>query len=412
MCNVLNRIEMNIPKQIIPRMDYMERVLPFVGKNLIKVFTGQRRVGKSYLMFQIMGHVKEQFPGGKIIYVNKEDLSFSNLKTATDLHDYVISNQDAESKTFVFIDEIQDIENFESALRSLLLYENLDIYCTGSNANLLSSDIAGHLSGRYIEITVYSLSYEEFLQFHSLKDSDTSLNLFLKYGGLPYIKHLPLEDAIVFEYLKNIYNTIVYRDIINRFSIRNTVFLEQLVQFLAANTGSLFSAKKISDFLKSQRTNMAPNQVQTYVQYLVSAFLLHKVARYDLVGKRLFEIGDKFYFENLGIRNAIWGYRIEDRGKIMENVVYNHLVFRGYSVKVGVLGDKEIDFIAEKNNEKLYVQVALSLHAEKTMQREFGNLLAIDDNYPKMVVTLDAFDGASYQGVQAIDLRRFLMEAW
>lgn len=403
---------MNIPKQITPRKEYMDRVIPFIGKNLIKVFTGQRRVGKSYLMFQIMRHVKEQFPGGKIIYVNKEDLSFSNLKTATDLHDYVIPNQDAESKTFVFIDEIQDIENFESALRSLLLYENLDIYCTGSNANLLSSDIAGHLSGRYIEITVYSLSYEEFLQFHSLKDSDTSLNLFLKYGGLPYIKHLPLEDAIVFEYLKNIYNTIVYRDIINRFSIRNTVFLEQLVQFLAANTGSLFSAKKISDFLKSQRTNMAPNQVQTYVQYLVSAFLLHKVARYDLVGKRLFEIGDKFYFENLGIRNAIWGYRIEDRGKIMENVVYNHLVFRGYSVKVGVLGDKEIDFIAEKNNEKLYVQVALSLHAEKTMQREFGNLLAIDDNYPKMVVTLDAFDGASYQGVQAIDLRRFLMEAW
>lgn len=403
---------MNIPKQITPRKEYMDRVIPFIGKNLIKVFTGQRRVGKSYLMFQIMGHVKEQFPGGKIIYVNKEDLSFSNLKTATDLHDYVISNQDAESKTFVFIDEIQDIENFESALRSLLLYENLDIYCTGSNANLLSSDIAGHLSGRYIEITVYSLSYEEFLQFHSLKDSETSLNLFLKYGGLPYIKHLPLEDAIVFEYLKNIYNTIVYRDIINRFSIRNTVFLEQLVQFLAANTGSLFSAKKISDFLKSQRTNMAPNQVQTYVQYLVSAFLLHKVSRYDLVGKRLFEIGDKFYFENLGIRNAIWGYRIEDRGKIMENVVYNHLVFRGYSVKVGVLGDKEIDFIAEKNNEKLYVQVALSLHAEKTMQREFGNLLAIDDNYPKMVVTLDAFDGASYQGVQAIDLRRFLMEAW
>ena len=403
---------MNIPKQITPRMDYMNRVIPFIGKNLIKVFTGQRRVGKSYLMFQIMEHVKEQFPVGKIIYINKEDLSFSNLKTAADLHDYVISNQDAENKTFVFIDEIQDIENFEAALRSLLLYENLDIYCTGSNANLLSGDIAGHLSGRFIEITVYSLSYGEFLQFHTLKDNDTSLNLFLKYGGLPYIKHLPLEDAIVFEYLKNIYHTIVYRDIINRFSIRNTIFLEQLVQFLAANTGSLFSAKKISDFLKSQRVNMAPNQVQVYVQYLVSAFLLHKVSRYDLVGKRLFEIGDKFYFENLGIRNAIWGYRIEDRGKIMENVVYNHLVYCGFSVKVGILGDKEIDFIAEKNGEKLYVQVALSLDAEKTMEREFGNLLAIDDNYPKMVVTMDVFDGASYQGVQAVDLRRFLMEEW
>ena len=181
-----------------------------------------------------------------------------------------------------------------------------------------------------------------------------------------------------------------------------------MVQFLAAQTGSLFSAKKISDFLKSQRINMAPNQVQTYVQYLVSAFLLHKVARYDLVGKRLFEIGDKFYFENLGIRNAIWGYRIEDRGKIIENVVYNHLVFRGYVVKVGVLGDKEIDFIAEKKNEKIYVQVALTLDAEKTMEREFGNLLAIDDNYPKMVVTLSVYDGASYQGVKVVDLRSFL----
>ncbi|MBP7174510.1 MAG: ATP-binding protein, partial [Cloacibacterium sp.] len=337
---------------------------------------------------------------------------FSHIKTATDLHDYVVSNQATGSKTFVFIDEIQDVENFEAALRSLLLYENLDIYCTGSNANLLSGDIAGHLSGRYIEITVYSLSYVEFLQFHTLTDSEVSLNLFLKYGGLPYIKHLPLEDAIVFEYLKNIYNTIVYRDIINRFSIRNTLFLEQLVQFLAAQTGSLFSAKKISDFLKSQRINMAPNQVQTYVQYLVSAFLLHKVSRYDLVGKRLFEIGDKFYFENLGIRNAIWGYRIEDRGKIIENVVYNHLVFRGYIVKVGVLGDKEIDFIAEKNNEKIYVQVALTLEEEKTMEREFGNLLAIDDNYPKMVVTLNAFDWASYQGVKVVDLRSFLMRNW
>ena len=190
---------MNIPKQITARMDYMERVIPFIGKNLIKVFTGQRRVGKSYLMFQIIAYVQEHFPEGKIIYINKEDLGFSYIKTATDLHDYVVSNQAKGSKTFVFIDEIQDVENFEAALRSLLLYENLDIYCTGSNANLLSGDIAGHLSGRYIEITVYSLSYVEFLQFHTLTNSEVSLNLFLKYGGLPYIKHLPLEDAIVFK---------------------------------------------------------------------------------------------------------------------------------------------------------------------------------------------------------------------
>lgn len=398
-----------IPLNIAHRTTYTKRVAPFIGKNIIKVFTGQRRVGKSYLLFQIMEMVQKDYSEATLIYINKEDLRFSEIRNAKDLHDYVVHNQAKTGKTFVFIDEIQDIENFEAALRSLLLNENLDLYCTGSNANLLSGDIAGHLSGRFVEITVYSLSYAEFLQFHALSDTDVSLELYMKYGGLPYLKHLPLNDEVVFDYLKNIYNTIVYRDIINRYAVRNTTFLEQLVHFLAAHTGSVFSAKKISDFLKSQRVQIAPNQVQVYVQHLVSAFLLHKVARYDLIGKRLFEIGDKYYFENLGIRNGIWGYRLEDRGKIMENMVYNHLVFRGYEVKVGALGDKEIDFIAEKKGDKLYVQVALSIQDEKTVEREYGNLMQIADNYPKMVVSLDAFSGASYQGITSISLRNFLM---
>lgn len=398
-----------IPTKIEHRTTYTERVAPFIDKNIIKVFTGQRRVGKSYLLFQIMEMVKKRYSDAKIIYINKEDLQFSEIRNAKDLNDYVLNNQSKTAKTFVFIDEIQDIENFEAALRSLLLNENLDLYCTGSNANLLSGDIAGHLSGRFVEITVFSLSYTEFLQFHSLNDNDDSIELYMKYGGLPYLKHLPLNDEVVFDYLKNIYNTIVYRDIINRYAVRNTTFLEQLVQFLAAHTGSVFSAKKISDFLKSQRVQIAPNQVQVYVQHFVNAFLLHKVPRYDLIGKRLFEIGDKYYFENLGIRNGIWGYRIEDRGKIIENIVYNHLVFRGYEVKVGTLGDKEIDFIAEKNAEKIYVQVALSIKDEKTVTREYGNLMQIADNYPKMVVSLKAFSGASYQGITSISLRNFLM---
>jgi predicted AAA+ superfamily ATPase len=293
-------------------------------------------------------------------------------------------------------------------LRSLVLNESIDLYCTGSNANLLSGDIAGHLSGRSIEITVYSLTYQEFLQFHRITDCDESLALYMKYGGLPYLKHLPLEDAVVFEYLKNIYTTIVYKDVVNRFAIRNTQFLEQLVLFLAGNTGSIFSAKKISDFLKSQHINMAPNQVQVYVQHLVNAFLVHKVARYDMIGKRLFEIGDKYYFENTGIRNGLWGYRLEDRGKIMENMVYNQLLFKGYTVKVGILDTKEIDFIAEKEGEKMYVQVALSINDEKTLEREFGNLNAITDHYQKMVITMEPFNGASFQGIKAIDLRSFL----
>lgn len=394
---------------VIPRQKYLKRIEPFIGKNLIKVFTGQRRVGKSYLLFQLMEEVKKRDSEAKILYINKEDLAFAHIRNADDLNGYVLQNKSADGKTYVFIDEIQDIENFEAALRSLLLDKNLDLYCTGSNANLLSSDIAGHLSGRYIKIPVYSLSYSEFLQFHQLEDSDDVLEKYLKFGGLPYLIHLSLEDPIVFEYLENVYSTILFRDVINRFSVRNTAFLEQLVLFLASNTGSLFSAKKISDFLKSQKINIAPNQVQTYIQHLTNAFLIHRVNRYDITGKRLFEIGEKYYFENLGIRNALWGYRPEDRGKILENVVYNHLLTENYKVQVGIIADNEIDFIAEKNGEKTYIQVALTLNEEKTIEREFGNLLKIKDNYPKLLITMDRFSGNTFEGVKVTDLRTFLL---
>lgn len=404
-------MDLNIENTIF-RPIYLDKVKPFIGKNLIKCFTGQRRVGKSYLLFQLMELIKQEDINSKIIYINKEDLAFSHIKNENDLHEFVLQNKSTQYKTYVFIDEIQDIENFELALRSLLLDTDLDLYCTGSNANLLSGDIAGHLSGRAIEITVYSLSYQEFLLFHQLEDGAQTLEKYLKYGGLPYLKHLPFEEEIIFEYLKNIYSTIVFRDVINRYSVRNTTFLEHLVFFLASNTGSIFSAKKISDFLKSQKINIASNQVQLYIQHLVNAFLIHQVKRYDIVGKRLFEIGEKYYFENLGIRNALWGYRLEDRAKILENVVYNHLLILGYSVEVGVLNELEIDFVAEKNGEKIYLQVALSLLEDKTIEREFGNLQKIKDNYPKMVVTLDVFSGNTMEGIIVLDVRSFLNNNW
>ena len=401
--------KINIPPHIRKRSTYLDKIKPFMGKPIIKVLTGQRRVGKSYLLYQLIQLVLEQNQNAAILYINKEDLAFSSLKTASDLNEYVLTNAANTGRTYVFIDEIQDVENFGDALRSLLLHENLDIYCTGSNANLLSGDIAGHLSGRYIAVEVFSLSYPEFITFHKLTENEESLSKYMKFGGLPYLIHLELKDEIVFEYLKNIYQSIVYRDIINRYAIRNVNFLEQLVLFLAAHTGSLFSAKKISDFLKSQQIKMAPNQVQNYIQHLVNAFLVHKVGRYDLVGKRLFEIGEKYYFENLGIRNGLWGYRLEDRGKIMENLVYNHLVFKGYKVLVGTLGTKEIDFIAEKEGEKIYLQVALSINDDKTLAREFGNLKQIKDNYPKKVITLESFSGNTVEGIQNVSLREFLM---
>lgn len=395
-----------IPYDILFRQHYIDKVKPFIGKNIIKIFTGQRRVGKSYLLYQLIEIIKKENKKAQIIYINKEDIFFDFIKTGKELHQYIKTQK--KGKTFVFIDEIQDIENFETALRSLLLDKDLDIYCTGSNANLLSGDIAGHLSGRYIETIVYSLSYNEFLAFHHLSDDNESLEKYLKYGGLPYLKHLPLQDEIVFEYLKNIYATIVYRDIINRYAIRNVRFLEQLVLFLASNTGSLFSAKKISDYLKSQKINIGVNQVLLYIQYLYNAFLIHKAERYDIVGKRLFETGEKYYFENIGIRNGLWAYRLEDRGKIVENIVYNHLLFLGYKVNVGKLDQEEIDFICEQNGEKLYIQVALTIQHEKTMQREFGNLQKIKDNYPKYVISLDEFKTNSVQGIKHLHIRKFL----
>ncbi len=400
----------DIPESI-PRPQYLNRISPFIDKQLIKVLSGQRRVGKSYLLYQIMELIRAKQKKAPIIYINKEDLSYSSIKNFEDLNSYVQNLIQKGKKNYLFIDEIQDIKDFDKALRSLVLNADLDIYCTGSNADLLSADIAGNLSGRAIEIEVYSLNYPEFLTFHKFKNEDSSLEKYLQFGGLPYLKHLPLKQEIVFEYLKNIYSTVVFRDVINRFGVRNTVFLEQLILFLASNIGSMFSSKKISDFLKSQKVNIPPNQVQTYIGHLKSAFLIHQVQRYDIEGKRIFEIGQKYYFENLGIRNAIWGYRLQDAAKIMENVVYNHLTSRGYKVKEGVIGvDQEIDFIAEKSGEKIYLQVALSLTEQKTIDREFGNLMKINDNYPKYIICKQNFYTNSNEGIRVIDLRSFLSD--
>lgn len=222
--------------------------------------------------------------------------------------------------------------------------------------------------------------------------------------------NLPLVDETVNEYLKTVYSTIVFRDVVSRYKLRNTFFLEKLIQFLAENIGNLFSAKNISDFLKSQHSTVSVNQIQSYTEYLSNAFLIHRVERYDLIGKRVFEIGEKYYFENLGIRNIVIGYRVTDRAKILENLVYNHLLCKGYEVRIGYYGDKEIDFIAEKNGEKRYIQVALKIDNEKTAEREFGNLLKIQDNYPKIVITEDTFEGNSYEGIQHCPIRSFLME--
>ena len=389
---------MNFPRILKKRKGYIDRIKPFMQKSVAKVLTGQRRVGKSFLLYQLIEEILAEEPDANIIYVNLEDFTFSSLQTAEDLHSYIISHSKEKVKNYIFIDEIQDIPGFEKVIRSLLLNEDNDIYITGSNAKMLSGELATYLSGRYIEFKIYSLSYSEFLEFHGLTESETSYELYSRYGGLPYLLNLPLEDETVNEYLKSVYSTIVFRDVVSRYKLRNTLFLEKLIQFLSENIGNLFSAKNISDYLKSQHTAISVNQIQSYTEYLNNAFLIHRVERYDLIGKRVFEIGEKYYFENMGIRNIVIGYRITDKAKILENLVYNHLLYKGYDIKVGYYGDKEIDFVGEKNGEKLYIQVALKIDSDKTAEREFGNLLKIQDNYPKIVVTEDTFSGNSYEG--------------
>lgn len=394
---------------ILNRRDaYIERIKPFMNTPIVKVMIGHRRVGKSYILYQLIELIRNDDKDANIVYINKEDIEFINIVSYVELHDYIAQRLINSKKNYIFIDEIQEIADFKVAIRSLALDDNNDIYVTGSNSKMFSSDLANELGGRYVEFRIYSLSYLEFLNFHKLPDSDISLEKYFHFGGLPYLIHLPLEESVVMEYIYSVYSTIVLRDVVERKKIRNTAFLEQLVRFLANNIGSLFSSNSISDFLKSQQINIAPNQVSEYADSLAEAFVVHKVGRYDIVGKKLFERGDKYYFENLGIRNSVAGYKLQDRAKRLENVVYNHLIFCGYDVKVGTLSTEEIDFVCTRSGETLYVQVAVELSTPETIAREFGNLLKIKDNYPKIVVSGERSFENSYEGIEHIFIRNFL----
>lgn len=397
--------------EYIERPLYIDRLKPFIGKSLIKVLIGQRRVGKSFLLMQVRDLIKKQSPDTQIIYINKEQHEFSKIKNSDDLFLYLKENVKENGKVALFIDEIQDIESFEITLRDLVTRGNYDIYCTGSNANLLSSELATFLSGRYIEIKVFGLSYTEFLVFYNLQDSVATFQNYLKFGGLPYLINLNTEIQVAYEYLTSIYNTILLKDVVTRFKVRNVKFLENLIAFLADNIGSMVSSKKISEYLKSQKINISTQVVIDYLGYLETSFLIFKVKRTGIEGKKVFEIGEKYFFEDIGIRNAIVGYKTSDIHKILENVVYLHLRMAGYSVTVGQEGNKEIDFIAQKSGEKIYVQVAYMLTNEGTINREYENLLEISDNFPKYVVTMDELTEIStYKGINRMHIKDFCLK--
>lgn len=395
----------------IRRDNYVEQIRPYINKPIIKVLTGQRRVGKSCIMLRLCDEVKVMDDKANTIYINCELEEFRGIRTSSDLYVYVTSHLEAEKQNYLFVDEVQEIDFFQDALRSLLAEQKCDIYCTGSNANILSGELATYLSGRYMEFDIHSLSYREFLQFHQFESSQDSLIKYLTYGGMPFLINLDLTKEQVFEYLSNVYSTILLKDVVAKEKIRNVSFLENLVMYVADNIGSLFSSNNISRYLKSQKIQMSPQLIMNYLKGLTNAYIIHKVQRADVGGLKIFEIGEKYYFEDVGLRNMVRGRDVaSDVHKLMENAVYLHLKQSGYKVFVGKSGEREIDFMADKNGRKIYVQVTLTAMDEKTRMREFGNLMEIKDNYPKYVVALnDMIIGDDYKGIVYCNLKDFLL---
>lgn len=396
--------------KLIERSNYTERIERAFGKGVIVALTGQRRVGKSCIMAQVMRHIGS-LPQANVVYLNKEKNEFDGIRDYNDLLGFANGRLSKDKDNYLFIDEIQDIDGFERALRSLQADDACQIMVTGSNAKMLSSELTTYLSGRYIDYHIHSLGYEEFLLFHKMPDGDEALTAYLQYGGLPQLGRMGLDDReLVDDYLESVYSTILLKDIVERGQIRNVSLLKTLVRFMADNIGKLFSATSIVNFLKGQRVDTSAKVILNYLDLLCDAYIINRVSRYDIHGKRIFELGDKYYFEDLGLRNHIvGGNRSADIEKVMENAVYLHLLRMGYKVYVGQLHKTEIDFVAEKNGSTVYVQVAYLLTSQETINREFGNLKLIDDNHPKYVISSDRMMGdVNADGIRHIYLRDFL----
>lgn len=397
----------------ILRPHYLNQVTDLMDRENMLFLIGQRRIGKSFLLRQVRNWLKENKPEANIIYINKEDNANDDIVTCHDLVEHVNGQYVEGTRNYLLIDEVQDIEDFENALRGFHTEDKFQIIATGSNAYMFSTEISTRLAGRYIEIPVNSLSYEEFLSFHGMEDSDASLLLYLKAGGLPALKNFDIsDDAQVRSYLQGVYSTILIKDVITRNDIRNTAFVQNLAHFVGDNIGKIISPGSIYKYLKGRGEKISEGSVSAYLDCLEKAYLTHCVKRYDIRGKKLFENNNKYYFSDHGLRNCICGFNLTNCiEKVMENVVWNHLLMQGFEVSVGILRAGEVDFVAQRGPQRIYVQVTYLIASEETEKREFGNLLKINDNYPKYVVSMNPFLSANdnYIGIRHLHLRTFLL---
>lgn len=396
----------------IIRSRYIEQIEKALGKDLIIVLVGQRRIGKSYILRLFKDKISTD-QNNNIIFVDKEKSEFDDIKTYIDLNTYIDAHRQSSKMNYILVDEIQDITEFERTVRSYREEPDVEIIITGSNSNMLSSELSTLIGGRYKEIYVQALSYKEFMLFHNLPDSDDTLAKYIHYGGLPGLVKMGLDEADAREYQMDVYNTVLLKDVVMRNKIRNVAFLENLVRFLADNIGKLISANSIVKYMKSQGEKVTSTVIINYIKALSEAYIIHKVNRYDIHGKRLFESNDKYYFEDHGIRNSLAGGNREgDIEKVIENIIYGELLRLGYNVTVGQLQAGEIDFVCQKpDGKRVYVQASYIIVDDATRNREFGNLQAVNDNYPKYVISMTPLVTRSdNDGIIHLNLRKFLME--
>lgn len=399
---------------MIKREMYMRRIRPFIGTDSLKVMTGIRRAGKSVMLELIKAELVERgVSKNQIISINFENLNYAHLQNAMALHDEIIKrSENVDGKVYLFFDEIQEVENWEKCINSLRITLDCDIYITGSNAKLLSGELSTYLGGRYVEFIIYPFSFSEFIELYHSAFPDESIKScfqkYLRFGGMPFLSNLRYEEESSKLYLQDLFNSVQLKDIIQRNKVRDADLLLRIISYVSENTGTIFSASSIAKFLKNEHRIVATETVLNYMKYCSDAFLFYPVKREDLQGKQLLSSNEKYYIADHGIREAVFGGNEKNINLVLENIVYLELLRRNYKVTVGRIGNKEIDFVCEKQGEKLYIQVCYLLASEETIERGFGAYYNIRDNYPKYVLSLDEFN-MSRDGIKHLNIIDFLI---
>ena len=401
---------------MIERPLYVDKIMAYVDTPFVKILTGVRRCGKSTILKMIMERLKTErnIPEDRIISCRFDSMEYEDM-TAKQIYTLLKDKLSSTGRTYLFLDEVQEIKGWEKVVNSLASDFDVDLYITGSNSRMMSSEIATYLTGRYISFRIFTLSFGEYLMFKSkfanVGEPKAELANYVRLGGFPATHLQAYSQDEIYTIVRDIYNSTIFSDIVKRNQVRKIDQLERVVKYTFNNVGNTFSAKSIADYLKAERRSLDNETVYSYLEKLEKAYLLHRCSRYDLQGKEILKTQEKFYLADVALRYSVLGYNADSVASSLENIVYLELCRRGYTVNVGKTGDSEIDFVAVRQNEKIYVQVTQEINSEKTEKREYSRLLEIPDNYPKFVLTTDEFAGGNYEGIKTMHIADFLLSA-